>query len=156
MSSNSPVNLTRAHVVFRFESAIVPRWGASTICFSNVYVSRRPQNNDPTNPKPGSGSSPAERSIAAPSPVAFLSASLSPETYFTPPAADNDNYTMFDVNIEEVEVTLSFMRWLDGKGLVKDAKVKGVRGVVGELADIPVALKRSSLTRRPTVRVVGY
>jgi len=40
---------------------------------------------------------------------------------------------MFDVNLEEVEVTLSFMRWLDGKGLVKDAKVKGVRGVVGEL-----------------------
>jgi len=39
---------------------------------------------------------------------------------------------MFDVNLEEVEVTLSFMRWLDGKGLVKDAKVKGVRGVVGE------------------------
>ena len=38
---------------------------------------------------------------------------------------------MFDVNIDEVEVTLSFMRWLDGKGLVKDAKVKGVRGVVG-------------------------
>ena len=38
---------------------------------------------------------------------------------------------MFDVNLEEVEVTLSFMRWLDGKGLVKDAKVKGVRGVIG-------------------------
>ena len=39
---------------------------------------------------------------------------------------------MFDVNFDEVEVTLSFMRWLDGKGLVKDAKVKGVRGVVGQ------------------------
>lgn len=41
---------------------------------------------------------------------------------------------MFDVNLDEVEVTLSFMRWLDGKGLVKDAKVKGVRGVIGEHA----------------------
>jgi distribution and morphology protein 31 len=38
---------------------------------------------------------------------------------------------MFDVNLDEVEVSLSFMRWLDGKGLVKEAKVKGVRGVVG-------------------------
>ena len=38
---------------------------------------------------------------------------------------------MFDINIDEVDVTLSFMRWLDGKGLVKDASVKGVRGVVG-------------------------
>ena len=39
---------------------------------------------------------------------------------------------MFDVNLDEVEVTLSFIRWLDGKGLVKDAKLKGVRGVIGK------------------------
>lgn len=37
---------------------------------------------------------------------------------------------MFDINFDEVEVTLSLKRWLDGKGLVKDAKVKGVRGVI--------------------------
>lgn len=37
---------------------------------------------------------------------------------------------MFDINFDEVEVTLSVKRWLDGKGLVKDAKVKGVRGVI--------------------------
>jgi distribution and morphology protein 31 len=37
---------------------------------------------------------------------------------------------MFDLNLDEVEVTLSLKRWLDGKGLVKDAKIKGVRGVV--------------------------
>lgn len=37
---------------------------------------------------------------------------------------------MFDLNFDEVEVTLSLRRWLDGKGLVKDAKVKGVRGVM--------------------------
>ena len=37
---------------------------------------------------------------------------------------------MFDVNLDEVTVTLSFLRWLDGKGLIKDAKVKGVRGVI--------------------------
>ncbi len=68
-----------------------------------------------------------------PSPVPLLSASLSPDTYLDiPPAPDSHNYTMFDINLEEVEVTLSFMRWFDGKGLVKDAKVKGVRGVVGE------------------------
>ena len=39
---------------------------------------------------------------------------------------------MFDVNLEEVEITLSMQRWLDGKGLVKMAKIKGMRGVVGE------------------------
>ena len=67
-----------------------------------------------------------------PSPTPFLASTVSPETYLAaPPAAENDNYTMFDINIDEVDVTLSFMRWLDGKGLVKDASVKGVRGVVG-------------------------
>jgi hypothetical protein len=38
---------------------------------------------------------------------------------------------MFDINLDEVEISLSFMRWLDGKGLVREAKVKGVRGVIG-------------------------
>lgn len=37
---------------------------------------------------------------------------------------------MFDINFDEVEVTLSLKRWLDGKGLVEKAKVKGVRGVI--------------------------
>lgn len=37
---------------------------------------------------------------------------------------------MFDINLDEVEVTLSILRWLDGKGLIANAKVKGVRGVI--------------------------
>lgn len=36
----------------------------------------------------------------------------------------------FDLTLERVEVTLSLMRWMDGKGLVQSADVKGVRGVV--------------------------
>jgi distribution and morphology protein 31 len=59
---------------------------------------------------------------------------MSPDTYLAAtPASEGDNYTMYDINIDEVDVTLSFMRWLDGKGLIKDASVKGVRGVIGEL-----------------------
>ncbi|KIM45362.1 hypothetical protein M413DRAFT_338601 [Hebeloma cylindrosporum] len=37
---------------------------------------------------------------------------------------------MFDLNIDSVDVTLSLKRWLDGKGLIEDAVVRGVRGVV--------------------------
>ncbi|KAK4688014.1 hypothetical protein P7C73_g2101, partial [Tremellales sp. Uapishka_1] len=108
-----------------FESAIVPKWGASTITFRNVYVSRRP-----TEPKPQPSDS-KTKTASPPSPIPFLSSSLSPETYLSaPPAPEGENYTMFDVNFDEVEVTLSFMRWLDGKGLVQSAKIKGVRGVV--------------------------
>ncbi|WVQ93837.1 hypothetical protein IAU59_000915 [Kwoniella sp. CBS 9459] len=107
-----------------FESAIVPRWGASTIVFKNVYISRRPAEQENIKPTKTATAKP-------PSPIPFLSSAISPDTYLAPPlASETDNYTMFDVNIDEVEVSLSFMRWLDGKGLVKDAKVKGVRGVV--------------------------
>ena len=39
--------------------------------------------------------------------------------------------SLFDLNIDSVDVTLSLWKWLDGKGLVEDAAVKGVRGVLG-------------------------
>ena len=42
--------------------------------------------------------------------------------------------THFHFTIDSIEVALSLPRWLDGKGLVKEAKVKGVRGVIGEFA----------------------
>ena len=96
--------------------------------------------------------------VSHPSPMPFLSSSLSPDTYLTvPPAAEGENYTMFDLNLDEVEVTLSFMRWLDGKGLVKDAKIKGVRGVVGASLVLPLVLLSQSLTtaRRSTICMVG-
>lgn len=38
----------------------------------------------------------------------------------------------FDLTIESIQVTLNLVRWLDGKGLVQDADVQGVRGVVGK------------------------
>lgn len=44
----------------------------------------------------------------------------------------NTNYTMFDLNVDSIDVTLSISRWFDGKGLIEDAVVKGVRGIIGE------------------------
>ncbi|KAF5122124.1 Mitochondrial distribution and morphology protein 31 [Metarhizium anisopliae] len=43
---------------------------------------------------------------------------------------DDGNYTQFDVTIANVNVTLSFLNWWNGKGLLKDVEVNGVRGVV--------------------------
>jgi hypothetical protein len=48
-------------------------------------------------------------------------------------ADDDANYSMFDLSIDSIDVTLSLKRWLDGKGLIEDAVVKGVRGVLGTL-----------------------
>lgn len=46
---------------------------------------------------------------------------------------EDTNYSLFDLNIDSVDVTLSLKRWLDGKGLVEDAVVRGVRGILGEI-----------------------
>jgi mitochondrial distribution and morphology protein 31 len=46
-------------------------------------------------------------------------------------SAEDIEWSMFDLNVDSIDVTLSLWRWLDGKGLVNDAVVKGVRGVLG-------------------------
>ena len=51
-----------------------------------------------------------------------------------PPGPDPEekiDYAIFDLNVDSVDVTLSLKRWLDGKGLVESAAVKGVRGILG-------------------------
>ena len=53
-------------------------------------------------------------------------------------APDEDlNYTIFDLSVDSIDVTLSFARWWQGKGLVVDAVVKGVRGVLGKYSSAP-------------------
>ena len=47
------------------------------------------------------------------------------------PIYEDANMSMFDLNVDSIDVTLSLTRWLDGKGLVQNAEVRGVRGVLG-------------------------
>ncbi|KAB5554954.1 mitochondrial distribution and morphology protein-domain-containing protein [Coniochaeta sp. 2T2.1] len=101
-----------------FESAIVPKWGDGVITFRNVFVSRRPGQAKSTVTKGSSG-------------AAAEAAALRESNHDTAVAeVDDGNYTQFDVTISTVNVTLSFIKWWNGKGLLKDVEVKGVRGVV--------------------------
>jgi distribution and morphology protein 31 len=59
-----------------------------------------------------------------------------------PPTEGEDwNMSLFDLNIDSVDVTLSLWRWLDGKGLIEDAVVKGVRGVLGTQLSSVISLQ---------------
>ncbi|KAK4041386.1 mitochondrial distribution and morphology proteins-domain-containing protein [Parachaetomium inaequale] len=102
-----------------FESAIVPKWKDNVITFRNVFVSRRPGQGRST-VKKGSSNAAAEAAAAR---KADQETALVEEE-------DDGNYTQFDVTIDTVNVTLSFIKWWNGKGLLKDVEVKGVRGVV--------------------------
>ncbi|KAI1113621.1 mitochondrial distribution and morphology proteins-domain-containing protein [Nemania sp. NC0429] len=102
-----------------FESAIVPRWKDGVISFRNVFVSRRP------------GQIKSSVSKGSPSNAAAVAAAERGSEKDTPVVEEDDgNYTQFDVTLNTVNVTLSFVKWWNGKGLLKDVEIKGVRGVI--------------------------
>lgn len=113
-----------------FESAIVPQWKSGCISFSNVFVSRRPRRLSlPSGVRQGSLSDATAEAAAKLSPLS----SILPDNDARPvheEADDDGNYTQFDLTIQQVNVTLSFMQWWNGKGLLKGLELKGVRGVV--------------------------
>ena len=116
-----------------FESAIVPKWKDSRISFKNVYVSRRPLAANSAQKKGSTLGHKAAVAYDVSNHPAYNYTVEEDEEVAQSHADDDINYSMFDLNIDSIDVTLSLKRWLDGKGLVEDAVVKGVRGVLGEL-----------------------
>ncbi|KAF8635198.1 hypothetical protein AX17_003974 [Amanita inopinata Kibby_2008] len=120
-------------VTIIFESAIVPKWKDSRISFKNVYVSRRPH-------AFSQKENLAQRRTAHMAAVGY-DVSNHPAYHrigdddeehedLGVSKEDDMNMSFFDLTIDSVDVTLSLWRWLDGKGLVENAVVKGVRGVL--------------------------
>jgi distribution and morphology protein 31 len=114
-----------------FESAIVPKWKDSRISFKNVYVVRRPTVARDT---PQSGAKPTAIGYDISNhPLVHGNGEEEDEPHLPNLSEEDTHYTQFDLTVDSIDVTLSLWRWLDGKGLVKDAVVKGVRGILGEL-----------------------
>jgi distribution and morphology protein 31 len=103
----------------------VPKWGDGVITFKNVFVSRRPGQGTG---KFSKGSSSTAAAAAAAADRARGSTNV---LAATPSDEDEDiNYTQFDLSLDTVNVTLSFAKWFNSKGLLRDVEVKGVRGVI--------------------------
>lgn len=139
-----------------FESAIVPKWKDSRISFKNVYITRRPS--DVQNERGRR----VDRDAAHRAAIGY---DISNHPSIHPLSGEDDdmaledfheedtNYTMFDLNVDSIDVTLSFTRWIEGKGLVEDAVIKGVRGVLGaqsHFCELPLALSTSADRRSVT------
>ncbi|KAL8693334.1 MAG: hypothetical protein Q9218_001813 [Villophora microphyllina] len=110
-----------------FESAIVPKWGDGVITFKNVFVSRRPGQGNGKVSK-GSPSTAAAAAALANDRGQGTGTPSVQETNLT--QAEDTNYTQFDLTLDTVNVTLSFTKWFNSKGLLRDVEVKGVRGVI--------------------------
>jgi mitochondrial distribution and morphology protein 31 len=113
-----------------FESAIVPKWKDSRISFKNVFVTRRPKSVPRISPFYDIAHDLARGYDVSNHPAnhEFIvdEDDLLPEI----DTDEDTNYTMFDLTVDSIDVTLSLARWLDGKGVVTDAVVKGVRGIL--------------------------
>lgn len=97
------------------------------ITFKNVFVSRRPGQGTGNVSK---GSSKTAAAAAAAAAKSDRSSNDAPVQRDDSSEEEDTNYTQFDVSIDTVNVTLSFTKWLNGKGLLRDVEVKGIRGVV--------------------------
>ncbi|KAH9948663.1 mitochondrial distribution and morphology protein-domain-containing protein [Amylocystis lapponica] len=116
-----------------FESAIVPKWKDSRISFKHVYVTRRPKDVDSVRRRPvdkDAGHRAAVGYDVSNHPSNHRLGDEDDDIVLEDHSDEDTNYTMFDLNVDSIDVTLSFARWFDGKGLVVDAVVKGVRGVI--------------------------
>ncbi|KAL9043141.1 MAG: hypothetical protein Q9180_000077 [Flavoplaca navasiana] len=109
-----------------FESAIVPKWGDGVITFKNVFVSRR------TGQGTGqvSKGSPLTAAAVAAATNGFTDAGESSHQAAMPTAIEDANYTQFDLALDTINVTLSFTKWFNSKGLLRSVEIKGVRGVI--------------------------
>jgi len=114
-----------------FESAIVPKWKDSRISFKNVYVVRRP-NFARDKPQSEAQATAIGYDISN-HPLVHGSGEEEEEPHLPDLSEEDTSYTQFDLTVDSIDVTLSLWRWLDGKGLVEDAVIKGVRGVLGKL-----------------------
>lgn len=128
-------------------SAIVPKWREGRISFRDVVVTRRAE---PIAPKElqherqaldADGKLLSHRDKKQPVYLhegipAFDTGNqvVSPmgneELTATLKEKHDKNYSMFELRIDSLDVQLSLRRWLDGRGFIRTAEMRGVRGVV--------------------------
>ncbi|KAF7730813.1 Mitochondrial distribution and morphology protein 31, mitochondrial precursor [Apophysomyces ossiformis] len=124
---------TGATVVF--DTAIVPKWKDGKIRFTNVRIYRMPRSEKEKFERHAALISTGGPMNGYSDMVNRLSLDEDPlaGVVFDDDEKDNEvlkQWMWFDLTLERVDVSLSLLRWMDGKGLVKSADIMGVRGVV--------------------------
>ena len=107
-----------SNLTVTFENAIVPGWSDGKISFRKCFVSRRPKRVEKF--IKGSQQEAYEESLQN------EGTNEDEEDIFE----DDGNYTQFDLTIEEVNISLSLNKWVNGTGMIETLELKGMRGVV--------------------------
>lgn len=120
----------------------MPKWKDSHISFKNVYITRRPDAVTKVRADKDAKHHHATGYDVSNHPANHGFIDDDEDSVLEELPHEDTNYSMFDLSVDTIDVTLSLTRWLEGKGLVTDAVVKGVRGVLGTLC---IAVFRSEL-----------
>ncbi|PVV03477.1 hypothetical protein BB560_002036 [Smittium megazygosporum] len=94
-------------ITVTIESSIWPKWKAGVITLKNTLIECGPQHALPSASPSADPKNPKEDSL-------------------------DTNYAYYKIRVGEVDIELSLVRWIDGKGLVKNCFFKGVRGVIDQ------------------------
>ncbi|ODQ59659.1 hypothetical protein WICANDRAFT_83749 [Wickerhamomyces anomalus NRRL Y-366-8] len=105
-----------------FESAIVPGWRDGKISFNKCFVSKRPKNRNKSKFEKGSQADAIANAVARGD--GQISEADGDEPY------DDGNYTQFDLTIDQVNVSFSFSKFVNGRGILDEVEVNGLRGIV--------------------------
>ena len=118
-------NNNSSNMLIVFENAILPDLKSGKIVFQNVFVSKRPRDKEENKVVKASHLEAARRAEYA---------LQSQQKIYLPvifePKFKEGNYTQYDLTIKELEVSLSFTKWFQGKGLIEEMSISGIRGVV--------------------------
>lgn len=118
-------NNNSSNMLIVFENAILPDLKSGKIVFQNVFVSKRPRDKKENKVIKASQLEAARRAEYA---------LQSQQKIYLPvifdPKFKEGNYTQYDLTIKELEVSLSFKKWFQGRGLIEEMSISGIRGVV--------------------------
>lgn len=122
-------------IAILFEQAkLKHNWTHGTIQCHNLYLSRRPLLSTATSSIPVSQDYDKVRNDI----IQRVKWALNDNILVQLDHFDEGDYTQFDLVIDSCEVSLSFWKWLNGKGIIEDISFSGVRGIIDRTHFKPV------------------
>lgn len=115
---------SRFTVVFE-EASILPGW--NQLYFKKCFISRRPKLQKQFvkgNQQDALDNAVKERDTSATTNTDDIIDDTETEEF------DDGNYTQYDLTINEINLKISFFKWLNSKGILTDVEFKGVRGII--------------------------
>ncbi|CAL9728283.1 mitochondrial distribution and morphology protein 31 [Monosporozyma unispora] len=117
--SNYLTQSTGVQILFE-QAKLKHNWTHGTIQCHNLYLSRRPVLED----------SPKDHDRERNDIIQRVKWALNDNVLVQMDHFQDGDYTQFDLAIESCEVSLSFWKWLNGKGIIEDLTLSGMRGVI--------------------------